>query len=67
MLVLNKPSGPGAESFVARMDLMRSSFLGGDVRPNLNLSFILFKVGCPLRVIFDRGLKPKLSRGKHGS
>ena len=55
MLVLNKPSGPGAESFVARIDIMRSAFLGGDVRPNLNLSFILFKVGCPLRVTFSRG------------
>ena len=49
------------------VDLMRSSFWGGDVRPNLNLGFVLFKVGCPLRVIFNRGLEPKLVRSKHGS
>ena len=43
-------------------------FLGwGNVWPNLDLSFVLFEVGCPLGIIFDRGLKPKLSRGKHGS
>ena len=35
--------------------------------PDLNLSLVLFKVRCPLGIIFDRGLKPKLSCSKHGS
>ena len=35
--------------------------------PDLNLSFVLFEVGCPLGIIFDRGLKPKFSCSKHGS
>ena len=37
MLVLNKPSGPGAESFVARIDLIRSSFLDGGRAAKLEL------------------------------
>ena len=42
-------------------------FLGwGNMRPHLDLGFVLVEVGCPLRVMLDWGFEPKLSCGEHG-
>ena len=34
--------------------------------PGLGLRFLLLKVVCPLRIIFDRRLEPELAGGEHG-